>query len=326
MELSRRGVGVAALALLCSSPALAADDSDFVWAGAGWDAGLVAGPTDVAALPTQVELDVQAAKGPLWFRLDLDVHVDPNLPREGSFYVAPVPPEEAFVQIGRRHLFLKAGVSNPSMGLQEWDAWANYLPAYSTTWAVQPGQVLGGNGGWRTSGGTVLGVYGGQDLGWGAPIVGAYVASEQDAFSTWSGVAAWPTMGYYAAFPSVELYPADWLWVDVDGAVGLVKGAGFGGGQLVLNFFPESEPNPVIRLEKLVDPKGALRNDEDIGLDLPDTAFAVGMNVNPADWLRLSAEGRVEWYRGAVESSGIFYIGVHPTEEPDGFLALDGAE
>lgn len=301
--------------LLTSLPALAEDG--LIWAGVAGDSGLRVGPDGPSALVSQVEFDFRAAKGPLFFRLDLDAHVDPNDP----FYTYPIPPEEAFLQIGRGAFRVRAGVSNPNIGLSEWDSWDNYLPTHPLNFELMCGQVLGADVG-TTVGAWEFAAFGGQDLAWGTPVVGAYAATEGAVASTWSGINVWPGMGYYAVLPAVEFYPADWLWLDVDGIAALADGSPFAGGQLVANLFPESQPNPVLRVQKLIDPDDVTRS-ELLGLDLPDTSMSFALNLDPTDYLRLSGEGRVEWRDGAQTGMGILYVAFHPPEPEDDFATIE---
>lgn len=300
-------------------PTAHAADDGLLWAGAAGDSGLSVSSDGVSALVSQVEFDVQAAKGPLYFRLDLDVHVDPNTGE--PMFAYPLPPEEAFLQIGRGKFRLKAGVSNPAIGLSAWDSWDNYYPTTPVNFDLLCGQVLGGDVGYRTDSGWEFAAFGGQDLAWGTPVFGAYVTTEQDLFSTWTGVNAFPALGHYSVQPSIELYPADWLWVDLDGAVGLIQGKGYAAGQLVANFFPESQPNPVLRFQKTIDPKGATSH-PDIDLDLPDTSVSFILNVDPADYLRVSGEGRVDWNDGYASGKGILYVAFHAPGPDDDYSTL----
>lgn len=311
--LSRRFPLALLPALVALLPVVARAEEPLLWAGVGGDSGLRVGADGVSGLTSQVELDVRAASGPVYLQLDLDAHVDPNVP---EFYTYPIPPEEAFVQVGRKAFRVKAGVSNPNVGLSGWDAWENYYPTHPLNFDLLCGQVLGADVGVNTESGWELAAFGGQDLAWAAPVVGAYAATEQDAFGTWSGAMVWPTLGYFAAFPSVEVYPTGWLWVDVDGVAGMAEGHGFGGGQLVLNILPESQPNPVLRVQKLIDPKGATQSDT-LGLDLPDTSASFTLNTDPTDYLRVSGEGKIEWRDGEAQGVGILYIALHPIEPDD---------
>ena len=52
-------------------------------------------------LVSQGEFDVQGTAGPLYLRVDLDFHVDPNLE---SFSAPPVTPEAAFLTLVRREV------------------------------------------------------------------------------------------------------------------------------------------------------------------------------------------------------------------------------
>lgn len=303
-----------------------------VWVGGGVVSGVAVygAATDGAGDPvtetavtlplSQAEVDLRVKSGIVFVRVDADVHLD--LAQDPVLPAFPVPPEYAMIELQPGDWRLQLGVVNPEFGLQGWDEWDNYLPEYSLAWAAQPSQVVGVEPGYLLGGGaTKVYAYGGFDPGWAegwatlvdAPIFGAGIASELDFFSTWSGFFAYPTLDYYGAVVALEVYPADLLWVTLDGLAGAGEGKPVVGGQLVVNVLPEAVVNPVARAELMYDP-GAWATGSAVGGGL-------GVNVWATDWLYVGAEGRFRVIEKVKEPAAILLIGVHRPDPPDGEAA-----
>lgn len=305
--------------LLLVTIAAAAD----VWVGGGALTGVTVTEGGVDLPLSQAELDFRLANDILFVRIDADVHLD--LSQDPAIPVQPLPPEYAMVEFGRERYRLQVGVLNPEFGLQEWDEWDNYLPSYSYGWSWQPSQVVGAEPGVVFDDGTKVFVYGGLDLGWSggwatlpdAPVVGAGIASEQDAIGTWSGVFAYPTLDYYGAIAAVEVYPADPLWLTLDAIGGVAEGEPFVGGQLVANLFPEAVVNPVARVETMYDPSlwytGSM------------VGGSVGVNVRPHEWVYVGVEGQFRVVEGVQAPAAVALVGVR-RPEPDDDQAAYGDE
>ena len=290
-----------------------------------WAGGAAHATTGVAdgqlTNQSQLEADGRLRYGWLSARLDLDLHVDPFAP---SVIVRPYAPEWASLQIGQDRARLRAGVVNPAISLEDWDEWDNYLPTFSLLFTgASLGRIRGAEAELSLEDGTALFVFAGQDLDFGVQpppfVVGAGIATEQEAFGTWSGVAAYPSEAYYAAYGSVELYPHDQLSVAVDTSLGLSAGAPFFTGQLVLNALPEAALQPVARLESLWDPEGAVLVAEP---GLRRATASVGARYAPADPVLISLEAKLDAL-GSAPVPGVFLgLSLFRSEPDDG--ALDG--
>lgn len=308
------------LPLLLALPSAAAAAELEAWAGGGAHAttGFAGG---TLGNQSQVEADGRLRYGAVSARVDLDLHLDPAAP---GVVVRPYAPEWAAIQVGQGRYRLRGGVINPMISLEDWDEWDNYLPTYSLLFSgASLGRVRGGEAEVAFDDGTAVFVFAGQDLDFGvAPpplVVGAGVSSEQDAFGTWSGVAAYPTEGWYAGYGSVEVYPHDQLSVALDTSFGTSAGAPFFTGQLVLNALPEAAVQPVARVESLWDPQGAVLDAQD---GLKRYTASLGARWAPADPVLLSLEAKLDAL-GPTPVPGIFLgVSLFRGEPEDG--ALDG--
>lgn len=308
------------MVLLWCAAAMAGEASGWV----GGAVGAVGGWQDGAQTTLQAELDASFTTDLLYGRLDLDVWVDPLAPG-----LAQVPPEYAYLQVGREGPRAMVGVVNPNMSFEYWDPWDNYLPTFSTFFnGATPGRILGADLGYTLENGTDFFVFGGHDLDWNigydgfqvsgmtdpALAVGGGVASEQELWATWSGVAAYPTLDFYAAYVALELYPHDLVWVTLDGGAGLSAGAPFAGGQLMVSVMPEATVVPVVRGEYLFDPDGAALGGAEYGI--PDGTASVGAHAWPLDWLNVQAEAKATFWDGEV-SPGVFVAVAAVRAEPE---------
>jgi hypothetical protein len=143
------------------------------WFGAGATTGVTVGDS-ASTILSQVEFDARAATSDVFFRLDLDLHLAPiafSDPGAAELPPAwPLPPEWAMVQFGRGTYHLRAGVTNPNFGLQEWDERSNYFATYSIGWGLQNGQNLGIEPGVVFDSGAEVFAFGGYDLAWMTPV------------------------------------------------------------------------------------------------------------------------------------------------------------
>lgn len=306
--------------LLWCTAALAGEVSGWV----GGAVGAQAGWQGSAQTTLQAELDASFTTEMLYGRLDLDVWVDPFIPG-----MSQAPPEAAYLQIGGDGPRAKIGVMSPNMSLESWDFWDNYLPTFSTNFnGATLGRIAGADLGTTLGNGVEVYVFGGDDLDWNmgyegfkpngyatpAWVVGAGVDTEQDAFSTWSGVAAYPTESFYAAYLALEVYPHELVWVTLDSSAGLSAGAPFASGQLLVSVMPEATVVPVLRGEYLFDPDGEALGGAEAGL--PDGAISLGAHAWPLDWLNVQAEAKASFFDGEV-SPGVFVSVAAVRAEPE---------
>lgn len=293
-----------------------------------------AGGIGVAPFSPQAELDARLGTDLIYVRLDLDAHF--GIDGTGNFgLVSPIPPEWAMVQIGREKYHLRLGVTNPNIGLQQWEEWQNYLPGYSLLWAAQPSQILGVEPGIDFEDGTSLFVYGGYDLGWGGihlkhgagggakpqvftpegATAGVGVSRSADSYYVALDVSAYPlgSLDYYCSFLTFELYPTDILTLSLDGGGGTSGGSSFVGGQLQVVLAPSDVVSPVVRVEGLYDPDGFLGE--------PMATASVGGRVMPLEFLTVGVEGKSSFYDGSpAQLSGIVLLSVF-RPEPDVYAA-----
>lgn len=312
------------LASLLVFPAMAADVD--TWFGGGVSLGAYATPdaagTFASTTVSQAEADARFATGVVYGRLDLDVHMDPASPA----WDGQVPLEWAMLQVSPGTWFVRAGVTNPNIGLEDWDDWVNYLPTTSVLFdGASPGRLGGGEVGWTFSDGGQAFVFGGWDMDWAAPSFGGGYASEQDAWSTWSGLVAQPTLdfgtgtpGLYGFFGALEIYPADALWLTLDGGGGVMGGSPFAGAQLIANVLPEAVVQPVARVEGVFDP--------DDMMGAPVATASVGARVQPLDWLRVAVEGKYSVDPATENGLGAFLTLDVWRPEPPPYAAVEEDE
>lgn len=277
----------------------------------------------------QTEVDFRAEGGPLYFRLDLDLQMTSSDPDKTALGYPPFftvtngvkfgPPEWLMLQysIGDS-LKLRGGIVGHQIGLEEWDVWNTYFVTKSTVYNLTPGRMLG------LEVGVPLGDYevfafGGCDLDFGGCIAadadgdgvnevesgdgliaGAGITTAQDFWSTWSGVAALPTLDYYVASITVEAYPHEDLSIAVDVVPGLqgvedetgsVKQHFFFGGGVTVNVIPEAIVHPAFRFHGLLDP-----DDAAFGDIYPDLAASAGLSTSPWDGFKVALEAKVSKY------------------------------
>lgn len=281
------------------------EEGDFTYQGV-LSAG--AGFTDtIAVSPIEAEVDLELYSGIVYARADLDVHIDVTGDYTDSGnpgLAAPLGPEWAMLQVGTKQ-YVRAGITNPAVGYEDWDQWVNELPTYSILFgAASPGRNLGAEAGMVLENGADVFLWGGYDLEWGYPMAGVGVAYDGESFGTWSGVVAYPgatnendgSKGTYAMFDSLELYPADQLYVVVDGGGGLLTGKLFYGAQVILIGFPEKKIGLTGRVEYA-------RGEDDVfnqfGDAYPTMTAGLGVRLRPNDYFRADLEGKAQQVDGA---------------------------
>jgi len=243
---------------------------------------------------SQAEFDARASTGPLYFRLDLDYHFDPfNFAGSNPDYkltpAFPLPPEEALVQVGSKY-HLRLGVTNADMGIQGWDEKDNYLPSYSSIWALQNGQNLGAEPGISFDDGTNLFVFGGYDLGYLMPGFGGGVSTGQDSWGTYSGFFYRPADQFGMLLTANEIYPADWLTLTLELDAGPAGKGFYGGGEFIATVQGGDSPiGGAVRVDEQWMNDAAVKAVED---PMDATAVSAAANLNPTDTLHLALEGK----------------------------------
>lgn len=275
-----------------------------------WVGGAVSTGVDITADGpragiTEAEVDVTADTDNVTGRLDLDIHLDPNQSCKDPgvpCIATPYAPEWAMVQFGKTKGYVRVGVTNPAVGLEDWDPWVNYLPTTSILFgAASPGRNLGVEVGMLHPSGADTFVWIGRDLDWGEYMTGAGVAYEGDNFGTWSGVAIYPFASMYGAFLSGEWYASDALTLSVDGGFGTIAGDPYGGVQLFAVIAPADAFAFTGRLEGTVDPNGAFNDPTDPSAPhYPKSTASLGVRVTPATWVRFDIEGKALFDQGSV--------------------------
>lgn len=317
--------------------ALAGDLETYV--GGAVSAGVTAFATDgdlqvasADALTTQAEVDGAVGWGWGHARVDLDLHLDPNaFGADGAALLGDVIayptvtwgdvlwPEWAMVQLGRPQ-HVRVGLINPNLGLEDWDVWSNYATTYSNNFIyVGSGRFLGVDAGLSTDAGYDLFVFGGYDVDWVSAGGGVGVATEQDAWSTWSGIVVYPVFAgggcpggadtCFNAFAQLafELYPADPLWLGLEAYPGVKGSSLYASTQVVANVLPEATVNPYVRAEVLIDP--------DRVTGAPGHTVGLGARTDLPEWLRVIAEAKAILPPGGPASvGGALSVAVHRPE------------
>jgi hypothetical protein len=307
---------------------------------------------------------VRLAQGPFFFRLDLDLQAvtpDPEGIALGLPQWAVLDrglklgvPEWAMLQIGREDYHVRLGIITHMIGFQDWDPWNNYFPTYSTNYNMVFGRTAGIEAGVVLGEGYELNVFGGNDLDYGGfdtgctrddtpydcalgLVFGAGFTTVQTRWATWSGVAAYPNLNFYAANLAVELYPASYLSIVVDGStgfIGLEDDAGdvfmnpYGTGQIMVNVLPAEVVQPAFRVEALYQKDGAMDALLGPAYVNPELSAGAAVNVRPLEGFRVSLEGKVS-YLGGELLPGLFsmvtlirpeplpYEATYPEEAPE---------
>lgn len=284
----------------------------------------------VSTLLSQVELDA-TVDGDAWHvKLDLDYHFvpinlshpDTNAPFE-PIPAYPLPPEEASLSLGSGAPQIALGVTNPNLGMPEWDEGDNYLASYPNSWDLSNGQNLGAIPSWNFENGLQIFVFGGWDMGWYSPEVGAGWDFEGDSYGTWTGGFYLPMLQHGMFYWTNELYPADALWIDLDVDAGLSGGGPVAGGDVIVNVLPEGVVATALRVE------GQYTSDAAADWQLTELEVTpmdplrvtLGARTDPTDWLHLAVDvgsAVVPYDGGDPTFLGLFLVDVHapaPDEE-----------
>jgi hypothetical protein len=202
--------------------------------------------------------------------------------------VNTVRPEWAMLQLGGETWAVRGGIVNAAFGLEDWDDWTLYLPTHGQYFTMSPGRMAGGEVGWTFGdGGPAVSVGGGIDLEWDSePIVEANVSYSGDAYSVYSGVAAYPgALQQVEAVLGAEVYPADFVTVSLGGVAGVAAASPFTEVSLYGVFLPEAIVSPTVRLEGGFVPDGVT--------DGAPWAASVGGAFKPTDWAKVLLEGKL---------------------------------
>ncbi|MCB9688841.1 MAG: hypothetical protein H6738_21960 [Alphaproteobacteria bacterium] len=304
--------------------ALAWAGSVDTWVGGRASTGVgVDSVSGVSTVLSQVELDATAA-GDVWSaRLDLDYHFvpvslshpDTNGPFE-PIPAYPLPPEEASLTLGGGAPQLTLGVTNPNLGLQEWDEGDNYLATYTRAWDFSNSQNLGLQPSWNFDSGLQLFAFGGWDMGWYTPGFGLGWAYEGDSYGTWSGGFYLPAYEHGMFYWANEFYPADALWIAVEPNIGVSGGGLVVGTEAVLNVFPEGVVAGALRVEAqyTTDTAAEWQLTELETAPMDPLRVTVGGRTDPTDWLHLALDlGTVAAPYGGGDPSflGVFLVDIH---------------
>lgn len=290
----------------------------------------------------QAEVGLRLASGSLYFRLDLDVQATTaplGLPAFGlPAFVYPTwslptpgikigPPEWAMLQIGREDHHLRLGIITHPIGIEDWDGWINTFPTTSTMISTVPGRMLGVEPGLVLGEGYEINLFGGFDLDVDAPTFGAGLTTMQPLWSTWSGIALYPSIDFYSAVVALELYPAEALTVSLDGSAGLVGAASeagaielkpWVGGEIIANVLPKVAIHPSFRIQALHEPGSALS--AFLFAPQPSVSASAGLTYTPFDELKISLEGKVSQVEDDV-LSGLFALVALRRPEPPPYAA-----
>ena len=312
---TRRVVGVVSLGLFVAGPASADEFETYfaghVGTGLQYDGAVGAFGTVLS----QAEFDFRGGTGDWFFRVDLDYHFDAYYFESGlndGYNLAPhypLPPEWAVVQWKPSSIYLRAGVTNPDMGIQEWDERDNYLPTYTSGWGMQNAQNLGGEVGWEFGDGTDLFAWGGWDMAWQVGAFGLGVQTELDFFGTWTGAFYMPALQYFGVWTANEIYPATALWLTLELNGGLVGSTPFFGGQVMANLFPDAVIGGAVRGEaQLVYPDEV----EALLGDLPEYGVSGALRADLIPLTRLMLEAKESWPGdgGSPYFTGTLYVSV----------------
>ncbi|MCC6555107.1 MAG: hypothetical protein IT372_19235 [Polyangiaceae bacterium] len=305
----------------------------------------------------QTELDFRAESGNLYFRLDLDLQFASSYPAKVAAGFTPYPPvfefepgvklgppEWAMVQLTVDPFKVRAGIVTHSMGFEDWDQWNTYFPTKSTGFNLAAGRMAGIEPVFSLDSGYDIFAFAGCDLDWGGCfehdtdgdgeivpgeikagdglVAGAGVATLQESFGTWSGIALFPTLDYYIANLAFEFYPHDAFTVAVDGVTGLYDPREFGEqveesnffltGTLTVNVLPAEIVHPMFRFQGLIDP-----DDKAWGGFYPKVSGSAGLSTTPIEGFKITVEGKASRYNvfqadGSVDSQVVpgFYAGI----------------
>lgn len=218
---------------------------------------------------------------------------------------------------------IEGGMMVPALGLEGWDTWDNALPSFSTTFNHgSVGHMAGANASYNAGPGKVF-AFGGIDLDRDTAVTGGGFTADTDAWSTWSGVAAWPTIEKCTGFVNLSTTPVAWLGVAVDGSGGTVEKNPWATGQVVLTGLPDATVHPLARVEATWDPDQDALVDEALPPALPlGLSPGAGAHIG---WVHAALEGKLARHEGAFEPMGIFCLTVLGPPHREGSEAHEGA-
>ena len=262
----------------------------------------------------QAEVDVAVSAGAFTADVQLDMKYDPFA---GEF--APFLPEKASLAYAADAWAIEGGMIVPALGLEGWDTWDNALPSFSNTFTYgSVGHMAGANASYNAGPGKVF-AFGGIDLDRDTAVTGGGFTADTEVWSTWSGVAAWPTIETYAGFANLSTTPVAWLGVAVDGSGGTVAKNPWATGQVVLTGLPDATVHPLARVEATWDPDHAALGEEALPLGL---SLGAGAHIG---WVHAALEGKLARREEAFEPMGIFCLTVLGPPDHEGGEAHEGA-
>lgn len=265
---------------------------------------------------TQIEGAFLLTAGRLTIDVQLDVFLDTV---EGEVIEQPpadwaatryVRPEYAQVELDLDGPFIRGGVVNTGFGLEDWDLWNNRLPTYSNFYEMlSPGRLLGGEVGLAFGDANEITLHGGYDLDWEAARTGFAVGYETETWSTWSGVAAYPSIDLYHLILGGEIMAHELLTIAYDGSAGVSDGSPFVVADLTFVAMPDAMIAPALRVEGTIDPDGAT--------ETPDASVGLGATAWPLEWLRVAVEVNAD-FAGDEVVPGVFgALSLHTPGPPE---------
>ncbi len=248
----------------------------------------------------QAEVDVAVTAGSLVADVQLDVKYDPFAKE-----FAPFLPEKASLAYGTDTWGVEGGMIVPALGLEGWDTWDNAFPSFSNTYTYGSiGHMAGGSMSYAAGPGKVF-AFGGVDFDRDASAVaGAGFTADTDAWSTWSGVAAWPELEMYTGFANLSTTPVAWLGVALDSSGGMVAKNPWASGQVVLTGLPDAEVHPLARVEATWDPDHAA-----LGEDAMPFGVSLGAGAH-IGWIHAALEGKLARHHDAFAPVGTLSLTV----------------
>lgn len=297
----------------------------------------------------QAEVDFRIASGPLYFRLDLDLRTAgpgaarfaqtvPTWSKTDDSTLKLGPPEWAMLQLGQDTYHGRIGIVTRMIGLEDWDTSNNYFPTTGVMYQIAPGRMAGLETGVVLGAGYEVNVFGGIDLDYGGLdescsglsdgecytglTFGADFTTFQPLWSTFSGVAFYPKLDYYAAIIAGEIYPLPELTVSLDTNVGLLGTPGatgeielqpYWGGQLVVNVLPAEPLHPMARIQGLIQSRDTV--DNFLGPQ-PNIGASAGLAWNPFPEFKITAEGKVSHVDDHVNPGVYMMVALRQPEPP----------
>lgn len=304
--------------VLGGAPAVAQAETE-LWFGAVAEVTggyLDPGGEGTAVSATQLEGAFLLTAGNFTLDVQLDFFVDTI---EGEIIEHPpadwaptryVRPEYVQAELDLGGPFIRGGVVNTGFGLEDWDLWNNRLPTYSNYYeTMSPGRLLGGEVGLAFGDGNEITVHGGYDLEWESTRTGAALGYEAESWSTYSGVAIYPSIELYHLILGGEVMAHELLTIAYDGSVGVFGGSVFAVGDLTFVGWPDAMIAPALRVEGTVDGDGVT--------EAPDASVGIGATAWPLEWLRVAVEVNAD-FAGDEVVPGLFgALSLHTPGPPE---------